>query len=244
MLSSSARTVAARPALCKPPLGGLAAASRPLEQVIVLDDDISVREALQALLGTVGLAAETFASASAFLNARVGTGPSCLILDVGLPDLNGLELQMHVAREQPHTPIIFITGNGSIPMSVRAMKAGAMEFLTKPFDDQKLLDAVESALLQSRNAIAEDAVIEDLTSRFRTLSGREQQVFSLAVSGLLNKQIAGDLGISEITVKAHRGRVMEKMKAKSFADLVRISQKLGIAPADTRRVSDLGIVDT
>jgi FixJ family two-component response regulator len=124
------------------------------------------------------------------------------------------------------------------------MKAGAVEFLTKPFDDQQLLDAVESALLQSRNAIAEEAVIEDLTLRFRTLSGREQQVFSLAVSGLLNKQIAGDLGISEITVKAHRGRVMEKMKAKSFADLVRISQKLGIVPADTRRVSDLGIVDT
>jgi FixJ family two-component response regulator len=201
------------------------AESRPT--VFVVDDDVSVRESLEALIEVAGWQPRTFASAQAFLAFPASAGPCCLVLDVSLPDLSGLDLQALIAGERSEMPIIFITGYGDVPTSVRAMKAGAAEFLTKPFGDDVLLDAVTQALERSRAAVVERAALETLRERYASLSRREREVMALIVSGLLNKQVGGELGISEITVKAHRGRVMEKMKARSFAELVRMSGRLG-----------------
>jgi FixJ family two-component response regulator len=197
--------------------------------VIVIDDDISIREALEPLLALAGWRVESFDSASAFLGWKGPEGPACVLLDVSLPDLNGLDLQTRIASDLPEMPIIFLTGYGDVPMTVKAMKAGAAEFLTKPFDDSILLDAVERAIEQSRRIIEERAGLGELEERYVSLSRRERQVMQLVVAGLLNKQVGYELGISEITVKAHRGRVMEKMKAKSFAELVKMSERLQIS---------------
>jgi len=197
--------------------------------VYVVDDDISVREALEGLILEAGWRPTAFASAREFLAHSHGSGPSCLILDVTLPDLNGLDLQQQIAGERADMPIIFITGYGDVPMTVRAMKAGAVEFLTKPFGDEILLDAIRGALDRSASALGTAADMQVLQGRYASLSGREREVMALVVCGLMNKQVGGDLGISEITVKAHRGRVMRKMKAGSLADLVNIAAKLGIS---------------
>jgi FixJ family two-component response regulator len=203
------------------------AAQDPTPFVFVVDDDISVRESLEALIGTQGWRAECFASARDFLaRPRVET-PSCLILDVNLPDLNGLDLQTQIAGERLDMPIIFITGYGDIPMSVRAMKAGAVEFLTKPLDDDALLGAIRYAIGHSTAKRRGEADLQALRDCYASLSRREREVMSLVVAGRLNKQVGAELGISEITVKAHRGRMMEKMMAQSFADLVRMSTTLG-----------------
>lgn len=199
----------------------------PRPTVFVVDDDVSVREALESLVRVAGWEPRTFASAEEFLRCPPVSGPSCLVLDVSLPDLNGLDLQALIAGDRVDMPIIFITGHADIPMTVRAMKAGAAEFLTKPFSDEVLLDAVGAAIERSRAAVGEQAALQVLRDRYASLSGRERQVMALVVSGLLNKQVAFELGISEITVKAHRGRVMEKMQARSFAELVRMSAALG-----------------
>lgn len=197
--------------------------------IFVVDDDISVRESVEGLIEAAGWQPRAFDSAEAFLAADPAAGPSCLVLDVSLPDLSGLDLQGLVADQRCDMPIIFITGHGDIPMSVRAMKAGAVEFLTKPFADDKLLDAIGAALEQSRVAVERQAELQMLKARFALLSPREREVMTLVVSGLLNKQVAGELGISEITVKAHRGRVMEKMSARSLAQLVKMSARLGLS---------------
>ena len=194
--------------------------------VFIVDDDVSVRESLELLIQNEGWQAETFASAQEFLDHPRAALPNCLILDVSLPGLNGLELQQRVAAERTDMPIIFITGHGDIPMTVRAMKAGAIEFLTKPFSDEALLNAIRQALQRSRLALNHEAEIRELRNRYVLLTPRERQVMALVVSGLLNKQIGGELGISEITVKAHRGQVMQKMKADSLAALVKMAAKL------------------
>ncbi len=196
--------------------------------VFVIDDDGSIREALKDLLESVGLRVETFASAPEFLQSSHSDAPSCLVLDIRMPGLSGLDLQREMAEANIHTPIIFITGHGDIPMTVRAMKAGAVEFLTKPFRDQDLLDAIQQALDRDRAARQEQAETADLRSRFDSLTPRESEVFALVVTGLLNKQIALQLGTSEITIKQHRHQVMRKMHADSFAELVRMSEKLEI----------------
>jgi FixJ family two-component response regulator len=195
--------------------------------VFVIDDDQSLREALAALIRSVGLRVETFATAQDFLQNRSDV-PGCLVLDIRLPGLSGLDLQREMAEANITTPIVFITGYGDIPMTVRAMKAGAVEFLTKPFRDQDLLDAIRQALERDGAARKERAEAEDLRMRFDSLTPRESEVFGLVVSGLLNKQIAANLGTSEITIKQHRHQVMQKMRADSLADLVRMSEKLGI----------------
>jgi FixJ family two-component response regulator len=196
--------------------------------VFVVDDDCSVRQALEWLIESAGLRPLTFASAREFLASPRALTPSCLVLDVTLPDLNGLELQARIARDRVDMPIIFITGYGDVPMTVRAMKAGALEFLTKPFDDDVLLRAIRHAIERSRTALGREAEMETLRDRYASLSRREREVMALVASGLLNKQVAHELLISEITVKAHRGKVMRKMQAHSFADLVNIAGKLGI----------------
>ena len=194
--------------------------------VFVVDDDVWVRESLETLIQDEGWQAETFASAQDFLDRPRDLVPSCLLLDISLPGLNGLELQKRVAVERADIPIIFITGHGDVPKTVQAMKAGAVEFLTKPFNDEVLLRAIRQALERSRLALAQRAEMQDLRGRYMSLTPRERDVMALVVSGLLNKQVAGELGITESTVKAHRGQVMQKMKANSVADLVKMTAKL------------------
>ncbi len=199
--------------------------------VFVVDDDLSVCRSLEALIESAGWRAKTFPSATAFLACPQELAPSCLILDVGLPDLNGLELQARIAAERAHLPIIFVTGCSDVPMTVRAMKAGAVEFLTKPCDGGVLLAAIRHAIERSRSRLAREAEMQTLEDSRASLSHREQQVMALVVSGLLNKQVGGELGISEITVKAHRGKVMRKMGAHSFAELVNMAARLHVVSA-------------
>jgi FixJ family two-component response regulator len=196
--------------------------------VFVVDDDVGTRESLKNLIRSVGLRVEAFASAQDFLRSTRPDVPGCLVLDVRLPGLSGLDLQKRMAEVELAIPIVFISGHGDIPMSVRAMKAGAVEFLTKPFRDQDLLDAIQQALERDRNAREQRAEIAELRSRYRLLTPREREVMALVVTGLLNKQIAGELGTSEASVKVHRQHVMEKMRAGSLAALVRMADRVGI----------------
>jgi FixJ family two-component response regulator len=196
--------------------------------IFVIDDDASVRAALTSLFGSVGLQVRAFASASEFLHSKRPDAPSCLVLDVRLPGLSGLDFQAELAKANTHIPIIFITGHGDIPMTVKAMKAGAVEFLTKPFRDQDLLDAVQLGLERDRARRDSETTLAGLRAKFDTLTAREQEIMALVTSGLMNKQIAGDIGVSEITVKVHRGNVMKKMGAKSLAELVRMADLLAI----------------
>jgi len=205
--------------------------SSDIPVVFIVDDDISVRESLELLVRTENWKPETFASAQEFLDHPRTPVPSCLVLDLSLPGLNGLELQKRLALERTDVPIIFITGYGDIPKTVQAMKAGAVEFLTKPLNTDVLVSAIGKALERSRLALAQNGEMEELRARYASLTSREQQVMALVVSGLLNKQVGGELGISEITVKAHRGQVMQKMKADSLAALVKMAAKLHITQA-------------
>jgi FixJ family two-component response regulator len=209
-----------------------AATSSPTPIVFVVDDDVSVRESLELLIRSAGWQPETFASARAFLDRSRIPVPSCLVLDVSSPDLNGLDLQKRVADDRIDMPIIFITGYGDVPMTVRAMKAGAVEFLTKPFDDDVLLSAMRQALERSQTSLRHEGEMQALRDHYASLTRREREVMALVVSGLLNKQVGHELGISEITVKAHRGQVMRKMKAGSLASLVNMAAKLGVAAAN------------
>jgi FixJ family two-component response regulator len=205
--------------------------SQQIPIVFVVDDDLSVRESLELLITFAGWQPETFESAAEFLGHPRSATPSCLVLDVSLPDLNGLELQKLIASDRTDMPIIFITGHGDVPMTVQAMKAGAVEFLTKPFDDEVLLTAIRHAIKRSMAVLHDQAEIAALRSSYQSLSPREQEVMRFVVAGMLNKQIGLKLGISEITVKAHRGKVMQKMKADSVADLVKMAVRLSLAPA-------------
>ena len=198
--------------------------------VFIIDDDEAVREGLAALFRSVGLQVKLFASAAEFRRTSLPDVPSCLVLDIRLPGLGGLEFQADLARANIQIPIIFMTGHGDIPMSVRAMKAGAVEFLTKPFRDQDMLDAVQLAIEQDRKQHKDAVATFKLKANFETLSAREQQIMSLVAAGLMNKQIAAEIGVSEVTVKVHRGSVMRKMGAKSIADLVRMSDALRARP--------------
>jgi FixJ family two-component response regulator len=199
-----------------------------LPVIAIVDDDPSVREGLSSLIRSAGLKVETFASAQEFLARPSADAPSCLVLDLQLPGLSGLDLQKRMAEAGLEIPIVFLTGHGNIPASVQAMKAGAVEFLTKPFDDQELLDAIHEAVERDRHIRQQNAEMRDLRNRYESLTAREQEVMQQVVSGLLNKQIAGELKITEFTVKIHRGRVMRKMHADSLADLVRMAENLRI----------------
>jgi FixJ family two-component response regulator len=201
--------------------------------VVVIDDDISVRRALSNLFQSVGLKVEVFASASEMLHSKIPDVASCLVLDIRLPGLSGLDFQAELVKANIHIPIIFMTGHGDIPMSVRAMKGGAVDFLTKPFRDQDILDAVATAIERDRKRRESDKVITQLQGLFETLTPREREVFVLVSSGLMNKQVAAELGLAEITVKLHRGHIMRKMGAKSLADLVRMAETLGIRRTKT-----------
>jgi len=205
--------------------------------VFVVDDDVSVRESLELLIQNEGWQPKTFASAQEFLERPRAFVPNCLLLDISLPGLNGLELQKRIAVERTEMPIIFITGHGDVPKTVQAMKAGAVEFLTKPFNDEVLLTAIRQALERSRLALVQETEMWELRNRYASLTPREREVMALVVSGLLNKQVGGELGISEITVKAHRGQVMHKMRANSIADLVKMAGRLhdsaSVARSDT-----------
>ncbi len=203
-------------------------ASRPLPAICVIDDDVSVRESLEQLIHCAGWAVETYTSAEEFLAREQSVAPGCLILDISLPGLNGLELQRHLGSGAATIPIIFITGYGSVPVTVRAMKAGAVEFLTKPIHERELLSAIQDATRRSYAARAHETDIRPLRDRFASLSPRERDVMVLVVVGMLNKQVGGQLGISEVTVKAHRGRMMRKMQARSLADLVQMAVKLDL----------------
>jgi FixJ family two-component response regulator len=206
-----------------------AGAEEPI--VYVVDDDESVREALRNLFRSVGLRVELFGSAHEFLQSKLADVAGCLILDIRLPRVSGLDFQVDLAEAGIHIPIIFMTGHGDIPMTVRAMKAGAVDFLTKPFRDQDMLDAVTAAIERDRNSRNEARILSDLKARFTTLTAREREVMALVTSGLMNKQIAAEIGIAEITVKIHRGHIMRKMTAKSLADLVKMAQVLDIRRA-------------
>jgi FixJ family two-component response regulator len=208
-----------------------AARSQKKPIVFVVDDDVSVRESLELLIKFAGWQPETFASAGEFLARPRTATPNCLVLDISLPDLNGLELQKLIASERADMPIIFITGHGNVPMTVQAMKGGAVEFLTKPFDDEVLLTAIRHAIKRSAAVLEGQAELAALRSNYESLTPREGDVMRLVVAGMLNKQIGMKLGISEITVKAHRGKMMQKMKADSLADLVKTAVRLGLTPA-------------
>jgi FixJ family two-component response regulator len=214
---------------------GPASASQPnMDPVVfIIDDDASMRRALTNLFQSVGLEVAAFGSAPELLQGRLPDVPSCLVLDIRLPGLSGLDLQTELSKANVHIPIIFITGHGDIPMTVRAMKGGAVDFLTKPFRDQDLLDAVMTAIEQDRKRREFDKTVANLRSLHKTLSSREREVLTLVASGLMNKQIAAELGLAEITVKIYRGHIMKKMGAKSLADLIRMAEALGIRPAKT-----------
>lgn len=205
-----------------------AAKSQEKPIVFVVDDDVSVRESLELLIDFAGWKPETFASAEEFLARPRSLTPSCLVLDVSLPELNGLELQELIASDRIDMPIIFVTGHGDVPMTVQAMKAGAVEFLTKPFDDEVLLTAIRQAIRRSTATLEDQSELQSLRDCYASLTPREQEVMLLVVSGMLNKQIALKLGISEITVKAHRGKMMLKMKVDSVAELVKVAMRLGV----------------
>jgi FixJ family two-component response regulator len=207
----------------------VAAAEEPV--VYVVDDDASVRDALENLFRSVGLRVQVFGSAPEFLQSKLPDVASCLILDIRLPRLSGLDFQVDLAEAGINIPIIFMTGHGDIPMTVRAMKAGAVDFLTKPFRDQDMLDAVAAAIERNRNSRNEAKILSDLKVRFVTLTAREREVMALVTAGLMNKQIAAEIGIAEITVKIHRGHIMRKMAAKSLAELVKMAQALEIQRA-------------
>ena len=203
----------------------------PLDAVVfVVDDDPLIRDALKILLGSVGLKVHTFSSAQEFLDHDLPDEPCCLVLDIRMPLLSGLDLQDELAKRDLTIPVIFITGHGTVPLSVRAMKAGAMDFIQKPFEDQDLLDAIYLAIEQDRQAKLKQAETREIKRRLESLTPREYEVFTLVVAGMLNKQIAFDLEMSENTVKTHRARVMKKMQAESLADLVRMAEKAGIGP--------------
>jgi len=202
--------------------------------VFIVDDDVSVRESLEALVADAGYEPKAFASAQEFLDSGRPSSPSCLVLDMRLPDLNGLEIQKRVAGDRADMPIIFMTGHADVPMTVQAMKGGAIEFLTKPFGAEEFLSAVCSAIERSNALLAEEANLQDLRRRHASLSARERDVMALVVRGQMNKQVASELGISEITVKAHRGRVMRKMRVKSLAELVTMATRLGISASGPR----------
>ena len=204
--------------------------TQPASVVFVVDDDPSVRRAIKLLLESIGLEVELFGSAQEFPRRGPTKGPSCLVLDIRLPGVSGLDFQRQLNEAKINIPIIFISAHGDVPMTVRAMKAGAVEFLTKPFRDQDLLDAVQSALERDRARRQREAGIATLRERFESLSAREREVVAMVVSGMLNKQIAAEIGITENTVKVHRSRAMEKMQAKSLADLVKMVERLGILP--------------
>jgi FixJ family two-component response regulator len=204
------------------------AAAAEEAMVFVVDDDESMREALRSLFRSVSLRVETFGSAADLLRSKLPDVASCLVLDVRLPGLSGLDFQAELAKANIHIPVIFMTGHGDIPMSVQAMKAGAVDFLTKPFRDQDMLDAVAAAIERDRSRRKDEQRLSDVRARFDGLTEREREVMGLVTAGLMNKQIAGELGLSEITVKIHRGHVMRKMAARSLADLVRMAEVLGV----------------